>query len=178
MDLQPDKQAYFSVGYLNKTHGLKGEIQLLINFEELQRIKKLDYFFIPINGNMIPYPISSLKFPQAGLAYVCFEDVDSIEKAQKIIKNEVYIPLQQKPKLRKQLFTWFDVEQFEVIDEHYGNLGFILKVEEMPQQFVAFINYQSKEVMFPLHADFVKEIDKKEKKLHTQLPQGLIEIYL
>jgi 16S rRNA processing protein RimM len=38
--------------------------------------------------------------------------------------------------------------------------------------------YKSKEVLIPLIDEIVPKVDKKEKIVFTQLPEGLLEVYL
>ena len=65
-----------------------------------------------------------------------------------------------------------------VTDETHGELGEILEVNEYPQQFVATVSYQEKEIMFPLNDDMIVEIDEDASTLLVDLPDGLLDIYL
>ena len=51
-------------------------------------------------------------------------------------------------------------------------------IEEMPQQTMASMVYQNKEVLFPINDQFVKSIDQAAKKILVELPDGLLAIYL
>jgi 16S rRNA processing protein RimM len=48
----------------------------------------------------------------------------------------------------------------------------------MPQQTMASMVYQNKEVLFPINDQFVKSIDQAAKKILVELPDGLLAIYL
>ena len=56
-------------------------------------------------------------------------------------------------------------------------MGLIEDVREYPQQFLASIQYQEKEVLIPLNEAFIVEIDKTKKLLILDLPDGLLELY-
>ena len=70
----------FRIGSVLKTKGLKGEMQLYIDFEGIEKIK-ITSLFIDMAGKMVPYFVSSLKHLQKNQAYLFLEDVDTIEKA-------------------------------------------------------------------------------------------------
>ncbi len=57
-------------------------------------------------------------------------------------------------------------------------LGEIVEVIEQPHQLLCKIILNSKEVLIPVHEDFLKKIDKKKRQIIVDLPEGLLEIYL
>lgn len=75
-------------------------------------------------------------------------------------------------------FHYNDLKGYLVSDENHGELGEITEVNEYPQQFVATVIYQEKEIMFPLNDDLIVEIDEEESILRVHLPDGLLDIYL
>ena len=46
---------------------------------------------------------------------------------------------------------------------------------ETPQQLLAQVTYQEKEILIPLNEDFIIKIDNKKKSISLQLPDGLID---
>ena len=71
----------------------------------------------------------------------------------------MYLPLTKMPERGEDDFTYNDLKGYVVSDETQGELGEILEVNEYPQQFVATVLYQEKEVLFPLNEDMIIEID-------------------
>lgn len=88
------------------------------------------------------------------------------------------MPLSKKPEREDDEFYYTDLKGFIAVDETLGELGEIIEVNEYPQQFVATVNYQNKEILFPLNEDFIVEIDDEENILTLDLPEGLLDIYL
>jgi 16S rRNA processing protein RimM len=88
------------------------------------------------------------------------------------------LPNTKKPERDPDEFLITDLKGFFVHEKTYGELGEILEINEFPQQFIATLNYQSKEIMFPLNDDFIVEIDKKANVLRIDLPEGLLDVYL
>jgi 16S rRNA processing protein RimM len=167
----------FRIGTLTKTRGLKGELQLYVDFEGLERIQ-FDSVFIEVAGKLVPFFISNIKYPLKNTAYINFEEIDNIEKASVLAKKDVYLPNKIKPKKKKEEFTLKDLKGFIAIDEYEGELGEIMEVMEYPQQIIATVHYKSKEVLFPLNVDIIKGIDVERGEVYVDLPEGLLDVYL
>lgn len=167
----------FYIGYITKTKGLKGEVQLYFEYDEPELLS-LDLVFAEISGKMVPFFVSSYKLHNNSTGNFYFDDVDHIDKAQALVKKKIYLPLDKMPDRTDDDFHYNDLKGFIVSDETRGELGEIIEINEYPQQFVATILYQNKEVMFPLNEDMILDIDEDEKTMLVDLPEGLLDIYL
>ena len=168
---------HFRIGSILKTKGLKGEMNMYVDFEDLDKIK-FDAVFIEITGKLVPYFIGSLKYGQKNAAVISLEDVDTIEKASALVRKNLYLPNKLKPKRKKQEFTLKDLVGFTAIDENEGELGVITAVHEYPKQLIAAVTYKNCEVLFPLNEDIIKGIDVVSEIVTVDLPEGLLDIYL
>ena len=171
------KDKSFYIGYITKTKGLKGEVQVFFEFEDYHDLE-LDVLFLELNGKMVPFFTASHKLydNKTGLFY--FDDVDHVDKALPLVKKKVYLPLSKKPERDEDEFYYTDLKGFIAIDETLGELGEIIEVNEYPQQFVATVHYKNTDVLFPLNEDFIVEIDDEENILTLDLPEGLLDVYL
>lgn len=167
---------YFSIGYVSKTRGLKGELQIYLEVENPQDYKNMESLFLEINQKPVPFFITKLLL-QKNIMYVYVEDIDHIDKAKVLVSKPVYVLEKNKPKntnedSHKQLIG------YTVVDETQGELGVINSIQELPSQLIANMLYKNKEVLFPLNEQFVTSINKKSKIINVDLPDGLIELYL
>lgn len=167
----------FYIGYITKTKGLKGEVQLFFEYDEPELLE-LDVVFADFNGKMVPYFVSAYKLHTNNTGNFYFDDVDHIDKAQPLLRKKIYLPLTKMPDRSNDEFHYEDLKGYLVSDENHGELGEILEVNEYPQQFVATVSYRDKEIMFPLNDDMIVEIDEEESILRVHLPDGLIDLYL
>lgn len=166
----------FYLGYITKTKGLKGEIQVYFDFNQYDELD-LDAIFVEINGKLVPYFVSSCKLHPNKTGYFFLKDTDTIEKAEKLLKKKVYLPNSKMPEREDDEFYYTDLKGFIAIDSKAGELGEIMEVLEYPQQFIAVVSYKFREVMFPLNEDTIDSIDEEEGVLTVTLPEGLIDIY-
>ena len=86
----------FYVGYITKTKGLKGEVQVFFEYPDPQDLD-LDTIFLEMNGKLVPYFVSECAFQPNQTANIYLEDVDVIEKAEKLVRKKVYLPNAKKP---------------------------------------------------------------------------------
>ena len=114
----------------------------------------------------------------ANTAYLFLEEVDHIDKAAVLVKKDLYLPNKLKPVKGPDEFTLMDLKGFIAIDETHGELGEITDVLEYPQQVIASVHYQNREVLFPLNTDFIKGIDIEGGEVYIDLPEGLLDVYL
>lgn len=168
---------HFRIGTILKTRGLKGELQVYTDFDGLDDID-FDAVFIETAGKLVPYFVTSIKYPQANTAFMYLEGIDHIDKATPLAKKDVYLPNKLMPEKDPDDFTLMDLEGFIAIDEKHGELGEITDVTEYPQQVIATVHYQNREVLFPLNTEFIKGIDFEGGEIYLDLPDGLLDVYL
>lgn len=167
----------FYIGYITKTKGLKGELQLFFEYDAPDLLD-LDVVFAEINGKLVPFFVNSCKLQSNSTGNLYFDDIDHIDKAQALVKKKVYLPLTKMPDRSDEDFHYTDLKGFIVSDETFGELGEIIEVNEYPQQFVATVSYKDTEILFPLNEDMIIEIDEDESTILVDLPEGLLDIYM
>jgi len=166
----------FYIGYISKTRGLKGEVQLFFEFEDYEELV-LDTVFLEIDRKLVPFFVDRLQLHRNRTAYLFLEDVDHIDKAQPLVRKNVYLPATKMPERNPGDFRIMDLKGFMVRDLTHGALGSIVEIQEYPQQFVATVDYKGKELMFPLNDDLIVSIDQEAKLLQVALPEGLVDVY-
>ena len=167
----------FYIGYIFKTRGLQGEAQLYFEFDDYEDLE-LDVIFVEVNKKLVPYFIETVKLHNNSTAYATFEDVDHIDKAKALVHKKMYLPNDKMPERDPDDFRWTDLVGFLVVDEEHGELGEIVEVNEMPQQFIATVELEGgKQLMFPLSEDLILGIDGEDEVIEVDLPEGLVDLY-
>jgi len=59
-----------------------------------------------------------------------------------------------------------------------SDLGEILEVIEQPHQVLCRLEINRKEVLIPINGETLEKMDKKNKTVFVNLPDGLLELYL
>jgi len=86
----------FYIGYISKTRGLKGELQLFFEFEDFEDLD-FEVIFVEVNKKLVPYFVAAIKVQKNSTAYLNLEDVDHIDLAQPLLRKKVYLPLDKMP---------------------------------------------------------------------------------
>lgn len=164
------------LGYFSRTRGLKGELQLFFEYEGYDELP-LETVFVEMNGALVPYFVDQIKFHPNQTAFLFLEDLDHVDKVQPLLRKQVYFPSALVPARDPDDFRWTDLKGFEVIDEVHGTLGKIQLVHEYPHQWVASVDFQGNELLFPINEDLILDLNVEAKVLEVHLPDGLVELY-
>jgi 16S rRNA processing protein RimM len=171
------KDDCYLLGKLTKTHGLKGELAIWLDVDYPEEYDELDSVLLEVKGELIPYFVEQIQI-RANKSIIKFEDIDTIEEAQKIVNCDIYLPNDNLPELDDNQFYYHEIIDFDVIDEQKGKLGKVTAVYTSDAQDLIAMSYQNAEILIPVSDEIVKTIDREKHELHTNLPEGLLEIYL
>lgn len=172
------KEECFQLGIISKLHGLKGELYVYLDVDNPEKYKKLESVFVDIRGKLIPFFIEKIELKQNNYAIIKFQDIDNIEKASEIIGSETFLPLSFLPPKKGNHFYFHEVIGFSIIDKEHGNIGFIEDILDMNYQSLFKINYNSKEILMPVNQKIIKSLDRENKIINIESPEGLIDLYL
>ena len=171
------KEDCFYFGKVVKTHGIKGEISIRIDADEPTAYLDLNYMFIEITNKLVPFFIASFKI-LGNKAYVALDTVNTIELASSFAGKDIYLPLELLPKLNDDQFYFHEINGFKIIDETEGLIGELEQVLEYPNQSLFQVFKEGKEILIPIQDEIIKKVDKKNKTIYIQAPEGLIDLYL
>ncbi len=172
------KEACFYLGKIVKKYSYKGELLAKLDTDEPDLYNNLDAVFIDLRGNLVPFFIESSQLHKSDLLRLKFEDVDSEADADALIKTELYLPLELLPKLEGNKFYFHEIIGFTVTDVNYGNIGAIQSVNDSTAQSLFVIDRDGTEVLIPMNDEFIEKVDKTNKTILVNTPEGLIDLYL
>lgn len=175
-----NKTDYFRLGHIAKLHGYKGEVSLFLDTSHPSDYLNLDMIFIEMDGILTPYFIENIEFRDKGFAKIKLEGVDTDIAAKSILKKSVYLPLERLPQLTDNHFYDHEVIGFTVIDENYGKIGTVqLIIDNTSNPLLQVWNAErDKEILLPLSQQLVITLNRDEKQVTVNAPEGLIELYL
>ncbi|MBN8821067.1 MULTISPECIES: ribosome maturation factor RimM [unclassified Spirosoma] len=173
------KDDCYQVGHITKTHGVNGELVLFLDVDQPDEYADLESVLLDVKGELIPYFIESIAIVKGSRAIIAFEDVDTIEQAERLINCGAYLPLSElEPITDETRFYFHEIVGYQVVDAEAGELGIVQGVYAMNAQDLIAMDYQGKEVLIPINSDIVRSVDRASKKLNVVLPDGLLDIYM
>ncbi|MFH0865709.1 MAG: ribosome maturation factor RimM [Bacteroidota bacterium] len=171
------KEECFLFGKIIKTHGYKGELIISVSDVIPDISDKTEFVFVEIEGLLVPFFFESCM-GSGNTLNIKFEDVDNEESSRRLCGCNLWLPdifLSEKSKNHLELP---DLSGYKVIDKVKGETGTLIKIIEMPQQQLLQINFQNKEILIPVAEEIITRVDKKNKIIFINVPEGLIDLYL
>jgi 16S rRNA processing protein RimM len=165
-------QDCFYLGEIVSKFSFKGEVLLKLDSDEID-LKKIKTIFLSIDGSIIPYSIDNIKLHKSSLLRIKLENIDSEEKANKILKTKTYLPIKDLPKLNGNKFYYHEIINFTVFDLNLGKIGKVEEVNDQTLQPIIIVDNDKRKIMIPLVDDFLIDLDRNKKTLTFDLPDGL-----
>ena len=156
-----------NIGKIVSTHGIKGEIRILSNFEYKEKVFK-------VNNKLIigdkTYEIKSHRIHK-GYNMVTLDDYNNINDVLFLLKKDVYfneedLLLDNNQVLDSELLT------YSVINNR-GEKGEVLEIFFASEKNkIIRVNFD-KEYLRPYNSPMIKEINKNNKELVIELLEGM-----
>lgn len=166
----------FQLGKITKPFGYKGQVVFFLDVDSPDDYSGLDAVFVEVKGSLIPYFIKEINI-NGNKAIVTFEDLGA-EEAQALVGNRLFLPLEMLPKLTGNKFYFHEIIGWRVVDSEKGDIGTIQSVIEFPAQPLFQIMKNGIEILIPIIDPVIKKVDRKEKIIHIETPNGLIDLYI
>ena len=172
------KEDCFYLGKIIKKYSFKGEVLAKLDTDQPEIYENLDAVFIELKNNLVPFFVEHSQLHKSELLRIKFEDVIDEAGADAIMKSDLYLPLAALPKLEGNKFYFHEVIGFEVEDEHFGKVGVIKAINDTTAQALFEIDRNGIEILIPMNDEFIIKVDRANKTILVNTPEGLIDLYL
>lgn len=173
------------VGTVVKPIGFDGQVLISVKHKRflrfLQSLEVGDFVFLDQNPQKpVPFQIQELDLksnPHGFSLFLLLSGIADKQAARALANAPVfaYVPdgfWDDAPPIE----DLSDLQDFELIDRGVA-IGKIVHIESLPGQFLATVaKNEQASFDFPLHEDFIENIDTKAQKLYTQLPKGIFDL--
>lgn len=171
---------FIKVGTFLKPHGHLGDIKMKASTALLDFIAhRLDIgnplLFLEMQKKPVPFFMQKFHISGAETAILKLEDIDSEDEARGYRDCSVMLPLDEVPQELIEEPGNFDLAGFRVESvsgEIYGEIEAVL--DNSLQQLLQ-INYQGRELLIPVHQEFILNIDYSGHKVIVDLPAEFLE---
>lgn len=170
-----DINTCYKIGFIQKTHGLKGEVTVIFENDGADDLVESSTVFVDVDNRLIPYFIDTLSVT-GNKAFVRFEDVDSIEQAAKLVRGSLFLEKSKRAKKGRGEFYDDEIVGFAVTDEIAGDLGIVSGIVQAGPNKLLSIDRQGKEILIPVNAPFILGINKGKRTIRVNLPDGYLDL--
>jgi len=172
------KEECFYLGKIVRKHSFKGEVVIKLDTDEPELYRNMESFFVEHSKDLIPFFIEESLLQKGNQLRVRLEGVDTEQDADAIMNAGIYLPLAFLPKLTGTKFYFHEIIGFTAVDINYGDFGSITGINDATAQSLFEIEQEGTQILIPMIDEFIKEIDRKAKRVVLETPPGLIEMYL
>ena len=172
-----NKKDFFYFGKIIKPHGVKNEFLSILDTNNPEHFQNIEIIFVEIDNTLIPYFINNIRI-SGKQAIIELQNVNFDMITKLLVGSSLFLQKELLPKLPGNQFHSHELEGFSVYDKEKGNIGFVEEVVDMDYQAILKINFNDKEILIPVADEIIKKVDRKNKHIEIEAPDGLIDIYL
>ncbi len=172
------KEECFYLGKVVSKFSFKGEVLIKLDTDDPESFVGMESVFVDYNNNLVPFFLERSKLHKSDLLRVKFEDIDTEEDADDLMKTKLYLPLSLLPDLEGNQFYFHEIIGFTMIDTNFGEVGIIKGVNDTTAQSLFEVDNNGTEILIPMNDEFIIKLDRDTKTIYVTTPEGLIELYL
>ena len=166
------KRRFFKVGYISRTHGLKGGVVLSFAQEPIEEPEEL--YMEQEAGKYIPLILTSWS-ARTDIAFVTFEGIDHIDQATALRGQTLYMPVSSSEKTAT-VFHGEALIGYEVIDDQGAILGKVSRYSAEGGRQLLLVATEKGEIIIPADGPFIVAVNHKNRKIRSDLPEGFLDI--
>ncbi|APQ17712.1 ribosome maturation factor RimM [Maribacter hydrothermalis] len=172
------KEDCFYLGTIVSKYSFKGEVLVKLDTDDPEIYENMESVFVSLGNNLVPFFIKRCRLHKSNLLRIDFEEVKSESDADRIMKSGLYLPLNMLPKLTDNKFYYHEVVGFTMVDSVHGDIGIIQSINDTTAQALFEVEKEDKQLLIPVNDDIITKVDRENKCIFVNTPEGLVDLYL
>ena len=170
------QEEVFKIGKLGKSHGVKGEVNLLFDDDIFDRTDA-EYLILEVDGILVPFYIEEYRFHGNSTALMKFYDIETQDQARELTGCNVFFPRKLSNSNEGEV-SWSEIIGYQLVDTHTGNeVGKITNVNDSTLNILfEVMSDEQKEILIPASEDLIQGIDTEREEVKIQLPEGILDL--
>jgi 16S rRNA processing protein RimM len=164
-----------TIGKVQKTHGVKGEIKIEPLTDHPERFSKLRRVHLTSpRGESKECAVRSVRYMD-GTPVILLKGYDDPETARELNGWLLQVPQEETLPLPAGQYYWFELIGMEVVSEAGEKLGTIVDIFETGSNDVYVMKAGRKEVYLPATKEVIRQVDRAAKRMVIRVMDGLLE---
>lgn len=170
---------WLTIGKITGVHGLAGNLKVWSYAESLDTFAKGRKVMLRDEGseNLKEYTIAKASERKKGVL-LGLKGVTTREASEDLLGKEILLDKAQLPDLEQDTWYWEDLYGLTVTDHKLGRLGTVERLFPTGADDILVVTDKTgagpEEVLIPMNAHFVQDVDLEAGTLTTTLPEGFI----
>ena len=166
------------LGYISRAHGLKGEVRVMFDVEDIQDYAQAKSFYLSKDqGALEAYQVKTFHVASPQEAILRFAHHRYRDQAEALRGYTLFFPIEKLPSLPEGSFYFFELEGWEVQDRRHGSIGTAGPLKEIGPNRLLVVYRADKKVLIPTHPHVLLRADFESHIVHVDLPEGLLELF-
>jgi len=163
------------LGRIAKTSGYEGAVNVILERSFIGNIPHMESVFVEIDERPVPFFIYDSHYAGADILKLKFTDYDTVDKVSEFKGCRVY--LTEGDKESDSTDDFGEITGYEVYTVDNILIGQIKEIIQNPGQYLLNITSPDRrEILIPLHEDFIVNLDDPGRKLVLKIPEGLTDL--
>lgn len=169
------KENLSQVGFIKKAHGIKGEVLVVFENGMEEAVEEPDFILIEIDGLFVPFKVESFCWRGDGSVNLKLKYIETKEKARQYTSCKVALP-NDWIKFENITFDPNHLIGYRIADQHIGDIGVIVAINDFGGNIVFSVNYKGNEVLVPFDDELLCSYNQETKTIVLNCPDGLFEL--
>ncbi len=173
------EKQWLKIGKVKDAHGLKGDLYIIIFSKDISWLKQVESFALAPVENEAKKTIFEIEKIKAFKDGVMLKPKNILDRTQaEFLKGQLfYLPAEIFESDEGETIFLREILGFTVIDQNDQILGPIKDFSTNTMQDLLVVELTSgKRVEIPFVEEFIVDLDFDNKKLHMDLPEGLLDL--
>lgn len=162
-------EEYVHIAKITSTFGLKGFLKARYSGDILRELKSPISLYVKTQHKEIFESLKAVEIihKSTNLSFICFEGIDSIEKAERLVGKNIYIHSKDIPELN-QKDVYYSFQLIGLSPKYKDSIFHEYRVNtilENPAHPILFLSNSQKEILIPYVSQFIGDIDLENKTI-------------
>ena len=165
---------YFTVGEIVNTHGIKGEVKIYPQADDISEITEQSILFIEQRGEIKEYDVVSAR-EHKGMALVKLKGIDDMTAAERLKGSKVKITREMAAPCEDDEYFVKDLYGMEVVTDEGEVLGELYDILFTGANDVYIVKTQGNDILIPAIKQCILKVDVAANRMTVKLLEGLRE---
>ncbi len=162
------------LGEITRSHGVHGELVAITDKPMGDELSEVRFLFIELQGKPVPFSVENIRWQSANAIILKLEFIDSEPQARSYKGHKIWVEKMQN--ISEEVDSFQKYVGYSIINEEGLNSGNVESVMDIPGNPLLVTSMNGKEILIPLEASYIINIDAETKTIKVKLPEGLADL--
>ena len=172
-----NEESLVTVGQVVNTHGHKGEVRVWPLTDFLDRFKEKTSFIFDLNGKIRTLTVDQARIHK-NMVVIRFTEIMDMSSAEELKGGYLKVTKSELAELPQDAFFIFEIVGMDVETVGGEMLGKVKDVLQAGAGDLYLVSGQEKDYMIPAVKDIVLRIDRENRLITVNPPEGLLDLYV